>query len=254
MNILRFDIQAGIYLTETNQVHATAHSHPAAEIILAKNNTFELSVDGRLHSGLKFAVIDANIPHSLHAEDAALTILIVEYRDKFLANYWAAREMQTENGFYIQQEAVSGTIIQDIITAISGEYASEYDPRIQQVLDYLKTYTVHYSDLKKQAAKIACLSAGRLARLFKQNTGISLKNYLVWSHLRASVCDHLHQNQYLRDAALVNGFYDQPHFNRSYKSFIGTRPARTYKSISVQKNMGRPWYFAQKMQHETDNQ
>jgi AraC-like DNA-binding protein len=107
---------------------------------------------------------------------------------------------------------------------------NEYDSRVQQVIEYIKSDPFNYFGIKKNLSHIINLSESRLSHLFKENVGISIKKYLTWHMLKLSIQSHLECDGKMLDSLLDNGFYDQPHFNRVYKSFIGISPSKIYKN------------------------
>ena len=236
MNIIKFDIEEGIYLTELSKLTTDYHSHPAVEIILAETGTFTLSLENESLDGLRFAIIDSNIEHKVSLQEAKASFLIIEHRDEFLRNYFSGKNFKMLNGYYHSKNSCSNSIINEIISAILAKsIRSEYDPRVEKIIDFLNKNSISYFDLKKEISAFTFLSDSRISHLFKENTGVSLKKYFVWCKLKNSIHNYLYKKEGLMDAFLFNGFYDQPHFNNSYKSFIGTSPAKTYNSRILQE-------------------
>ncbi|SHK71217.1 helix-turn-helix transcriptional regulator [Epilithonimonas mollis] len=76
-------------------------------------------------------------------------------------------------------------------------------------------------------AKSMKCSERHLQKLFKNFIGISPKLFINIIQLREALDDVVYPNDKLTtviQVALSNGYYDQPHFNNTFASFIGTTP------------------------------
>lgn len=236
MKIAIFDIEKGIYLTQLESIEADFHSHPAMEIIVADKGTFNLSTKEATYTGLKFAVIESNILHKLSFKNADIKILLVEHRDVSIIKFLHSIKISLTNGMYVIREDSNKLFIDTLLYQISNSNMEcEYDPRVQNTINFIQTSQVSYFELKKELNKVINLSESRLSHLFKQQTGVSIKRYFVWSKLKQSVHAHLHNKESLFSSLVEAGFYDQPHFNKVYKSLIGTSPAKTYNSRMLQE-------------------
>lgn len=120
MNIIKFDIEKGIYLTEVENLVSDYHSHPAIEIILAETGTFTLSIESKNFEGLKLAIIDSNVAHKVSLVKAKTTFLIIEHRDEFLRNYFSEKNFKLENGLYHSKNSFSNSIINEAISTMSN--------------------------------------------------------------------------------------------------------------------------------------
>ncbi len=119
MNILKFDIRKGIYLTEIDSFTSDFHEHPAMEIILAETGTFTLSIKSKSFAKLKFAIIDSNVAHKVSLTASKTTFLLVEYHDTFLRNYFSDRNLKIIDGLYLSENSYSKSMLKDIISAIT---------------------------------------------------------------------------------------------------------------------------------------
>jgi len=76
------------------------------------------------------------------------------------------------------------------------------------------------------ASSLKC-SERHLQKLFKNFIGIGPKLFTNIIQLREALDDVVYPNVKLAtmtQVALFNGYYDQPHFNNIFASFIGTTP------------------------------
>ena len=108
------------------------------------------------------------------------------------------------------------------------------DPRVQAALLALQRDSLsdQVEPLKGLAAQVG-LSPSRLRHLFRQGTGISLRNYLRWQRLLSA----LHwsaEGLSLTEAAHAAGFSDSAHLSRFFRASFGLKPSEVLRSHSVQ--------------------
>jgi AraC-like DNA-binding protein len=72
------------------------------------------------------------------------------------------------------------------------------------------------------------LSQRRLEQLFRQHTGMSLKNYADIARFQ-SVLATAEEHTNLTTLGLETGYYDQSHFIRHFRKFTGTSPSAFLK-------------------------
>jgi AraC-like DNA-binding protein len=76
-----------------------------------------------------------------------------------------------------------------------------------------------------QLARQYGLSKFQLVRLFKQQTGLTPQGFVLLQRIEAAK-QLLRQGSPLVETALAVGFYDQAHFCRFFKRFVGVSPGR----------------------------
>jgi AraC-like DNA-binding protein len=99
------------------------------------------------------------------------------------------------------------------------------DSRIVQAIDLIRKS--EKSTLKHVAASNN-LSTYRLSHLFKEQTGMSFREFVLYSKLIKSlkaICD----NQNFTQSSYSGGFSDQAHFTRTYFKAFGILPSRSVK-------------------------
>lgn len=94
------------------------------------------------------------------------------------------------------------------------------DPRVARTIRYidrLETKKVSLAD----AAREVGLSASRLGHLFRQQTGLPFRRYLLWLRLQDALAA-LAGGSSLTDAAHSAGFADSAHLSRTFRRNFGT--------------------------------
>lgn len=97
------------------------------------------------------------------------------------------------------------------------------DPRIARALDVIDAdplKTLNYADL----AVLVHLSASRFASLFREQTGLPVRNYVLWRRL-VYVLERLERGDSITTAAHNAGFSDCAHLSRSFHQICGSKPS-----------------------------
>lgn len=82
----------------------------------------------------------------------------------------------------------------------------------------------------EQLARQHGMNKFKLLRYFKQHTGLTPHGFVLMQRVEAA--KHLlQQGHSLVDAGLAVGFYDQAHFSRFFKSFVGVSPGRYQSTV-----------------------
>lgn len=124
------------------------------------------------------------------------------------------------------------SLSQRMVDAVTGSAAlsTQMDPRIERLLQMIRT---HPSLLQREELSLmACLSRGRLSHLFREQMGMSVKRYLLWSKLRRSSVQ-LADGQPLTHIALASGFSDAAHMSRTFRDSFGLQPSFVVREVKV---------------------
>lgn len=236
MTVEEFNINKGLYIFEFTDFETEFHSHPVIEIIIAKTGDFTLWTDTETHQNLQFAIIPANQRHKLSSTNCQLKIVMIEHHNKLVVDNLRFASIDLGKGFFLQSKPNKAALLIEKLVQIirNGEVFNEYDYRIAKTIEYLKQNDLEYDSMIKTLRAITHLSESRLSHLFKSNIGISLKKYLIWSRLKSTIKNHLDSKGDLFSALIRSGFYDQPHFSKSFKSMLGVKPSKAYNSRNLQ--------------------
>jgi AraC family transcriptional regulator len=97
------------------------------------------------------------------------------------------------------------------------------DERIKRAVKYVNEH-LSSSVTLKQVAGIACLSPSRFRHLFAEQTGMGLRQYVLWRRF-VSVWEHRMNGDSLSTAAHAAGFADSAHLARTSRRMIGIPPS-----------------------------
>lgn len=96
-------------------------------------------------------------------------------------------------------------------------------PRVETVLNELETLSFDSQVLAGDLAKMVGLSSSRFLHLFKEQTGVSFRDYRMWRRARAFLLFANHSDR-LTDVALNLGYPDSSHFSHSIRKIFGLNP------------------------------
>ena len=97
------------------------------------------------------------------------------------------------------------------------------DERILRAVKYINEHLSQPITLA-QVARVAFLSPSRFRHLFAEQTGMRLREYILWRRF-VSVWEHRMKGVSLSDAAHAAGFADSAHLARTSRRMIGIPPS-----------------------------
>jgi len=105
----------------------------------------------------------------------------------------------------------------------SRNISHKLDPRAKKVIDVIQDTTSENLSLSELASR-ANMSPSRLVQVFKQQTGLPVRRYRLW-HRLITTAHAVGQGQNLTEAAVLAGFTDSSHFNRTFRSMLNIKPS-----------------------------
>lgn len=108
-----------------------------------------------------------------------------------------------------------------------SQTSASLDSRILSALDAIAAS--HGADCNGESlAKLVHLSESRFTHLFRQQTGMSLSRYLLWSRMVDAVAA-VAQGNNMTAAAHASGFADLAHMSRTFRSMMGVAPSELHR-------------------------
>ncbi|MDO5737971.1 MAG: helix-turn-helix transcriptional regulator [Eubacteriales bacterium] len=207
---------------------ADFHSHGMLHIFLSDEAIRVKLADRELNNS--FIVLDHWIGHQVELPLNSLFYLIDP--SSFLATNLRSKYLQG-NEFYTSDLKLSklmkspnerlqiGEESREILTRLGLCHIQTNlrDERIVQLVEAIKSgelLNLEVVDIAKQMH----LSASRLSHLFKAETGMNLKNYLLMMQVK-QVFILVNNGQSITEAALNAGFYDSTHLCKVVKKYTG---------------------------------
>ncbi|MEM1134468.1 MAG: helix-turn-helix transcriptional regulator [Bacteroidota bacterium] len=235
MKVLEFNTNNGIYSFELGNFNTEFHAHPAYEIVIATDGNFSVLTSNSENINLSFAVIEANVRHKVLAYNCRLELLMIEHNNLWIKTILAKHNIDTESGIYVESTIQKRSALFHYLQQnFCPDERRNYDDRIHKCLEFFESENVEYSLMVKELQNKVHLSESRLSHLFKDEIGVSLKKYLVWSRLKKTINSVLENQENLFSASMRCGFYDQAHFSKTFKETLGISPSEVYNSRTLQ--------------------
>lgn len=219
-----------------------AHAHHAIQISLGLSGRLRLrSADDGEWSSYAGAIV---LPHQRHQFDGAgesVAQIFVEpetAQGRALLRRYTAAPINGLPGETIEalvaplRDAFAAGAANEVLIAASQhlvaqlcaseQAAPSIDPRMTRAIEYLRSRLSDPITLA-QAAAVAHLSPSRFRHLFVEQTGMSLRTYLLWARVEAAVGAAMGGMSWT-DAAHHCGFTDSAHLSRTCRRMFGLAP------------------------------
>lgn len=232
----------GIFIGKN--IQSDYHKHYAVSIIISFGKPFKITTDKQKQYNCKVAKIQKNITYKLESDNNENTVFIhiVPYSDNGIKLSNKSKPVQKydiqlfENILsklkdWFNNSENDPKVIKSLLNEISliadspQQEKSKIDERIKRSFDLI----MQNENEKLPIADIASsvyLSSSHFARLFKKETGMTFRKFVLHSKLVKSIYS-MYQNNNLTEASFMGGFADQPHFSRTFKNAFGIKPSKS---------------------------
>jgi len=224
-------------------IDSSPHAHFAVQLTLGLDGPFRARLEeGRPWVETSAAVFAPNQAHQLDCGGAMLAHLFVEMplRQQAIgtvmpAQYHALPQFASIRGALdaarrdgICMESAVQAAEQWIACALPQAHSpSGCDARIAAVLEWIAAHPGSEPSGAALAERVH-LSESRFTHLFRQQTGMSLSRYLLWTRLLAGVAA-IARGDSVTAAAHEAGFADLAHMSRSFRNTFGVMPSELQK-------------------------
>lgn len=218
------------------------HAHHVLQITLALTETVAFESNGERSVGPAFVIApDAAhafegtglVAHLFVASDgkAGREILRVLCQDSSLAAIQGAllgdfpARLRTAFEAAQRSDDALKALCNRFIAQLAGQAddARALDPRIANMIAWVNARLDQTLSLR-DVTKVAGLSPSRTRHLFVEQTGLSLRTYLLWLRLERAVERFAHGAS-LTEAAHAAGFADSAHLSRTFRRMFGISAA-----------------------------
>ena len=215
------------------------HKHHAIQFVFSLNNPFEIKVENQVLK-LNSIVINKDVEHQFFGKEEFFLFFFVEAESNFgrqlkqkLSNNY--HSWDKEDPFYMNLKnkiKLNDLSIQRIKEFIFKELKldtirSNTDKRVTELLleiDIMEEKKISVSEL----ALSVNLSVSRLQHLFKQQTGISIKRYILWKRMIDGI-KFATQGYDLTESAHEANFSDSAHMCRTFKEMFGINLSKIFR-------------------------
>lgn len=220
----------------TRNMHA--HAHDYYQLVLPLQGTLEITMAGasdRVGPG-RCVIINAGTEHSFSADERAR--FLVADLDKLPENISALGtpftnissplmafchfvEYQLQHSHNPELNREIGDLFVSLLT--EEPFQAQYDTRISRVLEYLQQNLASTPSVPELAA-IACLSLSQYKTLFKQQTGLSTRQFLLKLRMDKARALLAHTDYPVSIVAEQVGYTDLSAFSRRFSEHFGQSP------------------------------
>ncbi|NLI36693.1 MAG: helix-turn-helix transcriptional regulator [Bacteroidales bacterium] len=237
-----FDLHPGsIYLIAPNTDYSTwlyEHTIPKDSYRLTggslttmdESRRGELSKDGAI--GHLFIHFNLNYPYILNhpgiyrfALDENSKAMIQKIRSHLLVE-----NKVIDAATYFAIHSLIGSSLSEMDASLWEQ--SPLDNRIIKIIDYIRTHLT--GDLSNEAlAEQVCITTNSFSRIFKEEVGMTLQNYVRQQRIDQACSLFLHSNMSIDQVANQTGFSNRYHFTRVFHEVTHTTPAKYKKGALI---------------------
>lgn len=238
------------FMAISNRIEADCHKHWLLQMFLSSKKMLTIEVNGQLIP-CSAILINMNILHTFNTEgEPHLTILVDPttelgrrmrglLMDQPFYIFPNKKNIVMQNTFKNALEQKSHEAIlsfaQSVIFQFASGHMKNFDDRVMKVLNSFDDcmHEDEFHQIKNLSKKIG-LSESRLAHLFKEETGIPLKSYIVLHKLQGAY-ESIFNGENITTAALSAGFDSPSHLAYTNKMMTGMSATNIIKDSEFLK-------------------
>lgn len=241
-NKIGYSENGGIFVGKN--IQSNFHEHHLIAIVLSFTEPFEIVYENNQSNSYEIALIPKNTSYKLSTSDTDFTVFIhidpySEIGIKLTPNEMGIQRLNRCDFLTVLNNVkkwfdgtdntsqIVDTILQSIETTITTKIFTprKIDERILLCIRYIRKSDSDAIELQ-QLADLVFLSPSRLSHLFKEETGLTFRQFVLHCKLIKSL-KAMHSSSNLTDASSFGGFSDQPHFTKTFKKTFGIKPSST---------------------------
>lgn len=222
-------------------IQSDFHQHHLIAIVLSFTEPFEIILENNQSITCEVALIPKDILYKLSTNESDYTAFI--HLDPY--SEMGITLTQNESGikpfnrqrFLMALKQIkdwfegpdntsqrTDCLLQSIVTTLTNiDFTPRaIDARVLQCIQHIRSAETGIQ--LQQMSEQVCLSPSRLSHLFKEETGLTFRQFGLHCKLVKSL-HAMHNQQNLTEASFIGGFSDQPHFTKTFKKSFGIKPS-----------------------------
>lgn len=233
---LQVHVFAGTSLVLGRASDSGRHAHRAAQLVLALEAPFELHAGGPLQR-VDWAVLAPQQVHRIRGEGQRIAHLFVDAGPRawlqWRANGGEPRVPDSALQAGLRELGNAGSQ-RDLAFTLAQRWRQHSlpgladggidDPRIAAAVARIDADPAAEGHDHRRLAQAVHLSPSRFIALFRAQTGLPVRNYVLWRRLLLAV-QRLEGGDSVTAAAHAAGFADAAHLSRSFRKVIGAAPS-----------------------------
>jgi AraC family transcriptional regulator len=233
---LQLHLFAGSSLVLGRASDSGRHAHRAAQLLLVLQGTVELQAGGAPRR-VEAAVLAPQQVHRIRGEGQLIAHLFVDPGPRAWQAWIAAGgapqppdagvraaldALAADAGNRTRAEALARQWRQQVLPGLADGVID--DARIAAAVARIEADPSATGLDHRHLAQAVHLSPSRFITLFRAQTGMPVRNYVLWRRLLLAV-QHLERGQTVTAAAHAAGFADAAHLSRSFRKVVGAAPS-----------------------------
>ena len=249
MQKFKLYIADGMAVYIGRQVQTKMHTHHALEIVMSFNKPFLISKNGTEFEKSNYSIIAADLPHQFTGQDDFYIFIYLDAESSYAQRLEASLHMEKEGLLHYfgseidavriefinwfdsasNDDEIANNLIVVLVEKLTGTVNSvnPLEERIKQSIEFIHSNLHEEISLAVVAFKVH-LSESRFAHLFKVQTGIPFRKYILWCRMQAALQEVI-KGQSFTMAAYGGGFSDVAHLSRTFTEMFGVSPSEVLK-------------------------
>ena len=227
-----FNMEKGYAVFSKDGYETKRHAHYGIEIVVCTEGSVQLTTDCCAFENLKSAIIPSNVPHSFSCLKGTCNLLFVDPLSdagKYFMQYY---HLKADNDIIVDPP-LSEFYRNDQfdisrLDSIRADFGSDIDARILKCVQDINSVVADHNVTLAQLARASFLSESRFSHLFKKQTGISVRQWMLWKKMLLAVSKSM-EGCSLTECAHYVGFADSSHFIKVFKKMFGINPFSVLK-------------------------
>ena len=233
MAVQKLNIQQGYALFAKKEYHTQWHRHYGIELILCKEGNFTIQTEKHIHRHIHAAIIPSNMSHRFSCGDAVCKLLFLDPHSRIGKFVNDRYQLNVDKKIIVHPQNIQLLFGNNTSTVcdslVKDKPPIKIDGRVRYCLREIEQNLTTSSLSVKQLSQVAYLSKSRLAHLFKEEMGVSIRQYILWNKVRMAVA-RSKEGQSLTSSAHYAGFTDSAHFSRTFLAMFGSTPSFALQS------------------------
>jgi AraC family transcriptional regulator len=217
----------------------TLHAHHALQVCIGVSGSFRLrsgaTAPWRAYRG---AVVLSDRPHQLDGQGSRLALLYLDPESTlarritqlparggiFAVRTATVESLRSRLSGFIEAEPTA-CLCEELLEALVSKdnLLVPMDGRLASAIELLRGAPGRRMPIAELATAVG-LSPSRLAHLFRADTGLPVRRYLLWLRL-GDALQQLTHGASLTAAAHAAGFADSAHLSRTFRAMLGIAPS-----------------------------
>jgi AraC-like DNA-binding protein len=230
-----FGFEEGLFVCTGKNWQTGSHSHFFLEVVFSLSGSFTIGTCNRQYAGNQAAIIGPSVRHTFSCLESECQLLFfdptTDIGQRIISRHDLKRRgLVTFDAFgaeELKKEYDLSVLDHEVRT--SRRFSKGIDRRIQTCLNIIEAVDTEEAITVAKLAEKSFLSASRLAHLFKEQLGISVRQYVLWKRIEIAL-KKWHEGRSFTESAHSAGFSDSSHFNRVVKKMFGVKPSLAQKA------------------------